>query len=114
MFENEPLLVNGIGRDGDLSPVTQFMWHLYGAITQSNVDQARLQLFSKANKGLEMLPSMRDALALHICRANYQAKQADREHIDVSSPAETSSWTKEQDCLLPVWTRLPPTPDACL
>ena len=48
MFENEPLLVNGIGRDGDLSPGEQFVSHLYGATTQSNVDQVRLQLFSKA------------------------------------------------------------------
>jgi len=101
-------------RSRDLSPVEQFMCPLYGASTQSNVDKARLQLpvFSKAKKGLEMLPPLRDALALH----NYQAMiwlQADHEHIQVPS-AGTSAWIKEQDCLIPVWTRLPPISDACL
>jgi len=54
VFENEPLLVNGIGRGRKLSPGEQFVCHLYGATIQSNVDQARLQLFSKAKKGLEI------------------------------------------------------------
>ena len=79
-------------RSRDLSPVEQFMCPLYAASTQSNVDKARLQLpvFSKAKKGLEMLPPLRDALALH----NYQAMislQADHEHIQVPSPAGTSA-----------------------
>jgi len=74
VFESQPHLVNGIGRDGDLSSVEQFVCLLNGSTTQSHVDQARLQLFSKARKGLEMLPPTRDALALHTCRANYQAK----------------------------------------
>ena len=38
--------------------------------------------------------------------------QADQEHIQVPSHVNTSAWIKEQDCLVPVWTRLPPIPDA--
>jgi len=116
-FESQPLLVKGIGRDGDLAPIEQFVCHLYGTPDQRTVNHARLQLFGKAKKGLEMLPPTRDALELHATRANYQAKiwlQADQEHIDVSSPTDTSAWRKESGCLKAVWTRLPPIPKACL
>ena len=73
-FLNQPLLVARIGRDGELAPIEQFVCQLYGRPEQSSVDQTRLQLFGKANKGLEMLPSIKDALELHTIRANYQAK----------------------------------------
>ena len=92
------------------------MCHLYGRPEQSSVDQARLQLFGKANKGLDMLPPTKHALELHTIRANYQAKiwqQADQQHIQVS-PVDTSAWINEEGCLKAVWTRLPPIPDACL
>ncbi len=52
-----------------------------------------------------------------MARANYQAKiwlQADQEHIDVSSPVNTSAWEKESGSLKAVWTRLPPIPEARL
>lgn len=68
-------------------------------------------------KGLDMLPPTRDALELHIARANHQEKiwlQTDQEYIDVQSPIETSAWKKDSGCLKVVWTRLPPIPDACL
>ena len=116
-FEKQPLLVKGIGRDGELASIEQFVCHLYGTPEQSNVNNSRLQLFGKANKGLEMLPPTRDALELHSARANYQAKiwlQADKEHIDVSPPIDTAAWKKVSECLEAVWTRLPPIPDACL
>ena len=97
----------------------QFVFLLYGCCALSNVNQARLKLFKKAKKDLEMLPSTRSALKLHILRANYQAKiwlQADQEHIQISSPLEISSpaWIKEKIFLVSVWTTLPPIPDVCL
>ena len=114
-FLNQPLLVTGIGRDGERAKIEQFVCHLYGRPEQSSVDQARLQLF----KGLEMLPPTKDALELHTIRANYQAKiwlQADQhqQHIQVSSPVDTSAWINEEGGLKAVWTRLPPIPIACL
>ena len=98
-FLNQPLLVAGIGRDGELAPIEQFVCHLYGGPKQSSVDQARLQLFGKANEGLEMLPPTKDALELHTIRANYQAQiwlQADQQHIPVSSPVDTSARINEE------------------
>ena len=82
-FLNQPLLVADIGRDGELAPIEQFVCHLYGRPEQSSVDQARLQVFGKTKKGLDMLPPTNDALELHTIRANYQAKiwlQADQQH----------------------------------
>ena len=72
-FLNQSLLVAGIGRDGELAPLEQFVCHLYGRPEQSSVDKARLQRFGKAKKGLEMLPPTKDALELHTIRANCQA-----------------------------------------
>jgi len=116
-FQSQPLLVSGIGRDGELAQVEQFVCHLYGVPAQPSVDQARFHVFGKAKKGLDLLPPTRDALDLHSKRANYQAKiwlQADRECIRIPSPVDTAAWVKEKTCLVPIWTRLPPIPDACL
>ena len=88
MFQNHPHLVQGIGCDGELAQIEQFVCHLYGTSEQPTVDNVRLQLFGKAKLGLEMLPPTRDALELHTARANYQAKiwlQADQEHINIQS-----------------------------
>ena len=73
-FLNQPLLVAGIGRDGELAPIEQFVCHLYGRPEQSYVDQARLQLFGKAKKGWEILPPTKDALELHTIRAKLPGK----------------------------------------
>jgi len=69
-----PLLVSGIGHDGGFAPVEGFICHLYGTPQQPTPNHARLQLFGKAKKGLEMLPSTRNALELHGIRANYNTK----------------------------------------
>ena len=47
---------------------------LYGVSTQTNVNQARLHLFVKKRKDLDMLPPTRDTLDLHCKRATYQAR----------------------------------------
>ena len=116
-FQNHPHLVQGIGRDGELAPIEQFVCHLYGTPEQQTVVNARLQLFGKGKLGLEMVPPTRDALELDTARANYQAKiwlQADQENIDIPSLTDIPAWMMESDCLKAVWTRLPPFPDPCL
>ena len=116
-FQNHRHFLQGIGRDGELAAIEQFVCHLYGSPEQQTVDNARLQLFGKGKLGLEMLPPTRDKLELHTARANYQAKiwlQADQEHIDIPSPTDISAWMIESDCLKAVWTRLPPIPDVFL
>jgi hypothetical protein len=116
-FQKHPLLVSGVGRDGELAPVEEFVCHLYGTPEQPTTNHARLHLFGKAKKVLEMLPPTRDALELHAIRANYQAKiwlQANKELIDVPSPVSTTAWKKDATSLTAVWTRLPAIPDACV
>ena len=61
-FQNHPHFVQGIGRDGELAPIGQFVCHLYGTPEQQTVDNARLKLFGKGTLGLEMLSPTRDAL----------------------------------------------------
>lgn len=117
VYQKNPQLLTGIGRDGDLAPIEKFVCDLYGTPEQPTVNHARLQLFGKAKKGLEMLPPTVDALELHAVRANYQAKiwmQADKESIEVISPTNTEAWKMESGHLEAVWTRLPAIPDACL
>jgi len=77
-------------------PETSFVshGHLYGTPEHPTTNHARLQLFVKAKKGLDMLPPTRDALELHAICANYQAKiwlQANNEHIDVPLPVVTTA-----------------------
>ena len=117
VFQQYPHLVSGIGRDGDIDQVEQYVCHLYGETKLVNVDKVRLQLFGKGKKGLELLPPTKDALELRARRANHQAKiwmQADKEVMDISSPLETGAWEKTGSTLSPVWTRIPAIPDACL
>ena len=117
IFQRQPDSVTSIGRNGELDLIEQFVCRLYGVPTQTDVNQARLHLFVKGRKELDMLPPTRDALDLHCKRANYQARiwlQADQEQIIVPPPTDTFAWTKETSMLSPVWTRLPPIPEACL
>jgi len=78
--------------------------HLYGTPKQPTINHARLQLFGKAKKGVEMLAPTRDALDLYAICAIYQAKillQANKEHIHVPRLIATT------ESLTTVWTRLP-------
>ena len=60
----------------------KFVCHLYGTLEQPTTNHARLQLFYKDKKGLEMLLPSRDVLELRAIRANYQAKKT-KERIDI-------------------------------
>ena len=71
-FQNQPLLLKGIRRDGELAPIEQFVCKLYHSPDQAMVNQARCQLLDKVKKGLELLQPTRDALELHSMCANYQ------------------------------------------
>lgn len=75
VFLQHPELLHGVGRDGPLSDVEEFVCLLYKSPhSSSGVDRARHDLFQKGKKALEMLPPTSDALELHMSRANYQAK----------------------------------------
>jgi len=88
MFLNHSHLVQGIGgRDGELAPIEQFVCRLYGAPEQPTVENAKLQLFGKANLDLEMLTPTRDALEIHTARVNYQSKIWLQTDQDIPSPS---------------------------
>ena len=88
----------------------EYVCHLYGAPEQLTTNNARLQLFGKANNGLETLPPIRDALELP------GKDMVARKHIGVPLPVATTSRKKGAESLTAVWTRLPPPsiPDACV
>ena len=74
-FEQKPELLAGVGRDGVLEQVEEFICKLYGAPDPfGGVDQARHDIFEKGHKELEKLPPTQDVLELHLARSNYQAK----------------------------------------
>ena len=68
--QKHPFLVRGVGHDGEIPPVEEFVCHLYDTPKPPSINHARLQLFGKANKGLEMVPPTRDAVDLHAIPAN--------------------------------------------
>ena len=114
-------LLVGIGRDGDFEDAEKFVCILYGISEEAavGIDDARRSLFVKAKRALEMLPPTRDALELHVSRANYQAKvwiNADKAIMDLDNnkPADTTGWQEGPNGLEIVWKRLPAVPEACL
>ena len=113
-----PELLHGVGRDGQLSDVEQFVCMLYKSPhASSGVDGARHDLFQKGNKALEMLPPTSDALALHMSRANYQTKvwlQSNKADVVVPDPEETGGWQVTARGLEVVWLRTPSVPSSCL
>ena len=79
--------------------------------------QGIIILFTKGKQSFAKQPPIKDALELHISRANYQTKiwlAADKLLHMVENPAETLGWKVEDDCIKIVWTRLPPVPQACI
>jgi len=73
-FQKHPFLVSGVGHDGELAPVEEFVCHVYGTLKQRTINHAKMSLFGKAKKGLELLPPTRYALELHAIHSNYQTK----------------------------------------
>ena len=106
-----------IGRGGPIHDIERFVCKLYKAPEAPSIDHTRHLLFSKCQKAIETLPPTKDALELHIARANLQAKiwlQADRAHMTNVSPDESIGWRQTESSLDIVWTRLQPVPNTYL
>jgi len=117
IFQNHPNLVSGVGRDGQFQDAKRFVCLLYGTPDAATIDHSRLEIFSRAKKGLDQLPPTRDALELHVAPANHQATiwlQTDKENMSIAPPTESSAWKNAPTGLEIVWSRLPPVPQACL
>ena len=75
MFSEHPQLLNGVGRDGPLDDIEEFVCCIYSDVDHNaGVNQARLHMFWKGKKLMENLQPTKDALQLHYTRVNYQAK----------------------------------------
>ena len=118
VYLQHPELLHGVGRDGALSDVEEFVCMLYKSPhCSSGVDKARHDMFQKGMKALEMLPPTSDALELHMSRANYQAKvwlQANKADVVVADPEETGGWQATDGRLDVVWMRTPCVPSSSL
>ena len=118
VFLQHPELLRGVGRDGTVAEVEQFVCHLYGAPdVTGGCDEARRAIFELGKKSLELLPPTTDAFELHMSRANFQAKiwlQADRCHMSLGNPADSEGWEETNGVLRTVLTRKPSVPKSCL
>lgn len=112
-----PELLHGVGRDGTSTDAEQFVCRVYKAPDVfKGCNIARLELFQRGKKALDMLPPTSDALELHIKRANFQAKvwmQADTAMMDLADPTSTGAWKEVNGELEKVWTRKPSVPQSC-
>ena len=71
----------------------------------------------KARTSFELLPPTKDALELHIKRANYQVQI--QIHVDIVEflpvqPEHTRGWKYEGTDLKPIWIRNPSVPGSCM
>ena len=118
VFLQHPELLHGVGRDAPLGDVEKFLCYLYKAPCPSGgIDKARYDLFQKGKKAIEMLPPTRDALELHLARANHQAKvwlQSDKVDVVTENPEETGGWNVVDGHLEIVWLRKPSVPSSCM
>ena len=63
LYLQHPELLNGIGRDGPLGSVEEFVCMLYKAPNSTGgCDQARHDLFQNGKKAIEMLPPTSEVL----------------------------------------------------
>ena len=90
-------------RDGELTPLEQFVCHLYGTLEQPTVVIIRRQPFNEVKLGLEMLSQNRGALKPRShCTCLLPGKvwlQANHEHKVIPSPINISAGTMESNCL---------------
>ena len=110
VFEEHPYLLCGIGSDGSIDNVEEFVCRLYGAPNPlAGVNQCRVDLFDRGSKELVKLPPTKDSLTLHLIRCNFQSDK-------LCLPVDTGGWKVSDtgDNLQIVWTTLPGIPNCCL
>ena len=119
-FEEYPHMLCGIGSDGSIDNVEEFVCRLYGAPNPlAGVNQCRVDLFDRGSKELDKLPPTKDSLTLHLIRCNFQAKvwlQATTQFQKLCLPVDTGYWkvSNAGDNLQIVWASLPSIPSCCL
>ncbi|XP_038062969.1 uncharacterized protein LOC119733637 [Patiria miniata] len=99
-----------------ISGAEEFICHLYGQLDCTNVNIARYNLFQLGTVMETLMPPNKDALHLHVKRANYQAaiyKRALEARPEVPSP-HGRGWNIIDDVITIHWMDLPPAPDNVL
>ena len=108
-------MLSGLGEDHHLSEerivdVERFVCELYGQGT-GDINEARYQIFKKGVSTPELLPPTRDALRLHMDRANkvvFEWKAALYSFQEILPPEEHGWKIDENGDLQIQWTTLSP------
>ena len=114
VFGKYPNLLKGVGSNGDLHDVEEFVCRLHKSeVVDSGVNKARACMFDQGKVALEMLPPTQDALELHLSHVNCQANvwlQADKVEMNVNPPSSVLGWQGTTEGLQVVWNRLKSVP----
>lgn len=118
VYLKHPDLLSGLGQNENLDNAEEFVCRLYDAASSLKcVNLIRHAIFQKGQKTLEMLPPTKNALYLHIARADYQAKlwrDANVSHVDIGPPSNSGGWVNKANGLEVVWCTLPSVPNSCV
>ena len=108
---------NKVLSDDSLRIIERFIILLYDRTsTFSNINDARMYLFTKRNRSIEGLPPTYAALIQHIKRAVYQGYHVWGQLIELNPdlpPPMDWGWKIEDNILQPLWTTLPEAAKAC-
>ena len=106
--------------EDSLPMIERYVVLLYDRTSQEfNVDTARKVMFAQKGRELARIPPTKDALAQHLKRAVFQSSLIWNKSIEKEMNVPSSGdlgWQKpSEDAVgwIPVWTKLPPAPDAC-
>ena len=122
VFDSSPKLIEHLGEDcppkaGVLADAEAFVCQLYNHGTDEvDIDKERAAAFRKVKKNLDTLPPTKDALHLHIRRANFQSmiwKKAKEPRPTLARPEE-NGWFLKEGVLKPQLTNQEEVSASCL
>lgn len=122
VFDSSPRLIEHLGEDcppeaSVLADAEAFVCQLYNHGTDGvDIDKERAAAFRKVKKNLDSLPPTKDALHLHIHRANFQSmiwKKAKEPRPSPASPEE-NGWFYKEGVLKPKLTNQEEISVSCL
>lgn len=122
VFDSSPRLIEHLGEDcppeaSVLADAEAFVCQLYNYGTDGvDIDKERAAAFRKVKKNLDSLPPTKDALHLHIHRANFQSmiwKNAKEPRPSPASPEE-NGWFYKEGILKPKLTNQEEISASCL
>ncbi|PFX25959.1 uncharacterized protein LOC111329635 [Stylophora pistillata] len=122
ILEGTPELIEHLGEhcpplESVLADSEAFVRQLYNHVTNGkDINKDRASAFRKVKKNLDSFPPTKDALHLHIRRANYQSmiwNKAKEPHLSLASPEE-NGWFYKEGVLKPKLTNQEELSASCL